>query len=564
MSPTVIATSADSSFLRPLLRVLRVRRSVIAAVVVVATGAALGLSMTQKPRYEASSQVLISRTNLGNVLTGTPDPTAQEFDFNRIIQTQANLAQVPRVAQRTLKSIVVTDRTAQDFLDNSSVTSDPNTDILTLTVQDGDRRLAARLASAYAREFVGYKRDAAVNRLEALQRDLEAELETLKPLSALAAQDRSQLRRIRNLISLGDSSTSVVQTARDARQIQPTPLRTALLGAILGLVLGVALAFFVDLLDTRLRRSEEIEEALGLPLLGRLSAPPRALRKKDRIVTLEQPDGPDAEAFRVLRTNLAFADIDRRARSIVVSSAIQGEGKSTTVANLAVTLATAGRSVILVDLDFRRPYVERFFGLPISPGATDVILGEAQLDDALATIKLRPGPAKRGAMPASNGNGNGHVAANGHSNGNGNGHANGNGAASAGSLKVLTAGELPPNVGEFVSSAALRGLLDTLRDRCDVLLMDTPPMLQVGDAIALTQHVDALVLVARLGVVRRQMVDEVKRTLEASPVSVLGVVITDAGADGASGGYGYGYGYGDYYERPASQGRRISRSRSRV
>jgi succinoglycan biosynthesis transport protein ExoP len=545
---------------------LRVRRWVIAAVVLVCTGAALGLSMTQKPRYEASSQVLISRTNLGNVLTGTPDPTAQEFDFNRIIQTQANLARVPRVAQRTLQSIVVTDRTPQDFLDSSQVTTDPNTDILTLTVQDGDRRLAVRLASAYAREFVGYKRDATVNRLEGLQKDLEAELETLKPLSALAAQDRAQLRRIRNLISLGDSSTSVVQTAREARQIQPTPLRTALLGALLGLMLGIALAFFVDLLDTRLRRSEEIEEALGLPLLGRLSAPPRALRKKDRIVTLEQPDGPDAEAFRVLRTNLAFADIDRRARSIVVSSAIQGEGKSTTVANLAVTLATAGRRVILVDLDFRRPYVERFFGLPISPGATDVILGEAQLDDALATIKLRPGPAKRAAMPAGNTNGNGHAAGNGHSNGNGNGngHANGNGAASAGSLKVLTAGELPPNVGEFVSSAALRGLLDTLRDRCDVLLMDTPPMLQVGDAIALTQHVDALVLVARLGVVRRQMVDEVKRTLEASPVAVLGVVITDAGADGASGGYGYGYGYGDYYERPASQGRRISRSRSRV
>ena len=128
------------------------------------------------------------------------------------------------------------------------------------------------------------------------------------------------------------------------------------------------------------------------------------------------------------------------------------------------------------------------------------------------------------------------------------------GLRAAGSLTVLTAGELPPNVGEFVSSAALRGLLDTLRERCDILLMDTPPMLQVGDAIALTQHVDALVLVARLGVVRRQMVDEVKRTLEASPVAVLGVVITDAGADGASGGYGYGYGYGHYYERPSLRG----------
>ena len=205
-----------------------------------------------------------------------------------------------------------------------------------------------------------------------------------------------------------------MQTARDARQIQPTPLRTALLGALLGLMLGIALAFFVDLLDTRLRRSEEIEEALGLPLLGRLSAPPRALRKKDRIVTLEQPDGPDAEAFRVLRTNLAFADIDRRARSIVVSSAIQGEGKSTTVANLAVTLATRRPA-----RDPRRPR--------LPPPVRRALLRPADLarrdrrDPRRGTARRRagadqaaPGPAKRGAAPASNGNGNGHAAGNGH------------------------------------------------------------------------------------------------------------------------------------------------------
>ena len=510
--------------------------------VLVGAGTAVGISATQLPRYEASSQVLISRTNLGNVLTGTPDPAAQEFDFNRIIQTQANLARVPRVAQRTLDKAGVRDRTPQEFLAQSTVTTDPNTDILTMRVQDGDRTLATRLVSEYAREFVGYKRDATVNRLLTLQRELEQEIATLPAGSALAAQDRGQLRRIRNLISLGDSSISVVQTARTAERIQPRPVRNAIVGIVLGLALGIALAFVVDLLDTRVRRSEEIQEQLALPLLARLPAPPKALRKEDDIVALARPESPDAETFRVLRTNLAFADIDGQARSIAISSAIQSEGKSTTAANLAVTLARAGRRVILVDLDFRRPYLERFFDLPATPGATNVVLGDAALDEALTRIDLGA-PAIAPATPTP------------HPSGGANGRSNGR---AGGGLEVMPAGELPPNVGEFVASAALRGLLEALGDRCDMLLIDTPPLLQVGDTMALSAHVDALVLVARLGVVRRQMVDEVKRLLDASPVRVLGVVITDATLDDA------GTGYGNYYdyEPPAPPRRRPARSRS--
>ncbi len=518
----------------------------------VGVAAAVALSSTQPARYEAASQVLISRTNLGNVLTGTPDPAAQEFDFNRIIQTQANLAQVPRVAQRTLDASRLRDRTPEQFLAQSTVTTDPNTDIITLVVQDADRAIASQLASNYAREFVGYKRDATVNRLIALQRDLEKEVAQLSPRSVLADQDRVQLRRIRNLISLGDSSISVVRTARSAEQIQPQPLRNALLGLVLGLVAGIALAFVVDALDTRVRRGEEIEELFGMPLLARLPAPPRALRRGDRIVALERPESPDADGFRSLRTALAFADIDGQARSIVVSSAIQSEGKSTTVANLAVTLARGGRRVILVDLDFRRPYLERFFDLPATPGATNVVLGETAIDDALSAIEFGP---HLDAGAGSNGHANGIHGANGMIRVNGaNGRSDGAGPA----LQVMPAGTLPPNVGEFVASAALSGLLTALRERCDVLLIDTPPLLQVGDTMALTAHVDALVVVTRLGVVRRHMIEEVKRLLTASPITVLGVVITDATLDEP------GMGYGNYYDLPAKSSRRTARPRSRA
>lgn len=545
--PAPLSPTHDSSnFLRPLLNVLRVRRWIILQALIVVPAVAVGWSLYQEPRYEASSQVLLSRTNLANVLSGTQDPSAQEFDFNRIIQTQANLARTPRVAQRTLDASKLASVTPDEFLAQSTVVTSPNTDILTLTVQDGDRERAISLASSYAREFVGYKQDQTVNRLLGLQKDLKAEVAGLPGSSVLAQQDRGQLRRISNLIALGDSSVSVVQTARHAEQIQPRLASNVILGIIAGLVLGIGLAFFVDLLDTRLRRGEDVAERIGLPLLARLPAPPKSLRKRDRLVTLVGPESPEADAFRVLRTNLSFADIDGTARSILVSSAVQSEGKSTTSANLAVALARAGRRVILLDLDLRRPYLHRFFDVARVPGATGVVLGDVALEDALTPIALGGGGPPATVPPVkANGNGNGHV-----TKGNGNGAANAHAhsaealaamVAGGGSLHLLAAGELPPNVGEFVSSAAIRNLLARLRERCDVLIIDTPPLLQVGDALGLTAHADAIIVVARLGVVRRQMVNEVRRRLEASPILPLGLVITDAKVDERSAGYGYYY-----------------------
>lgn len=512
------------------------------AAVVVAT--AIGYSSIQDVQYAAQSQVLVSRTNLGNVLTGTQDPSSTEFDFNRIVQTQANLARIPRVARRTLENVgLVGRRTETQFLAQSSVTTDPNTDILTLHVTDGNRQLAQNLASAYAREFVRYKQNQTVNRLTGLKSDLEDELKGLDPKSAQADQDQAQLKRVDNLIALGDSSIDVVQTARRAEQTQPKPVRNAILGLILGIVLGVGMAFLVDALDTRLRRASDIEERLGIPLLGRLTAPPKVLQKTDRLATLADPSGPDAEAFRVLRTNLAFADIDRQARSIMITSAVQSEGKSTTIANLAVAMARAGQRVILADFDFRRPYIERFFGLDREPGATGIVLGRATLDEALLEVDVRTAelagvgvPGFPGHAPSPNGTATPLKA-----------------AGATGSLRVLPAGELPPNVGEFVTSDAVSSLLEALGTRCDVLLIDAPPLLQVGDTMALSPHVEAVLLVARLGVVRKQMVDEVKRLLEASPASALGVVITDASIEP---GRGYGYGYGYYYadgEQPSAR-----------
>ena len=304
-----------------------------------------------------------------------------------------------------------------------------------------------------------------------------------------------------------------------------------MLGVLLGLALGAALAFLWEALDTRLRSADDIADRLGLPLLARLPEPPRKLRSREELVMLREPHGVQAEAFRVLRTNLEFARLGRQARTIMITSAVEQEGKSTTVANLAVALARDGKRVVLVDLDLRRPYIARFFGIEDAWGLTHVALGRVTLDEAMTRMSIETRPTaqrpKRLADEAEAVRSNG-----------------GGGGGGHGALHVLGSGPIPPNPGEFVGTRELEAALAHLREQSDVVLIDAPPLLHVGDALTLSAKVDGLILVTRLGVVRKGMLDEVHRLLEAAPAEKLGFIVTDAEVEK---GYGHGYGYGGAY-----------------
>jgi non-specific protein-tyrosine kinase len=247
---------------------------------------------------------------------------------------------------------------------------------------------------------------------------------------------------------------------------------------------------------------------------------------------LEKPTSVEAEAFRVMRTNLDFVNVERNAQSIMITSALEEEGKSTTVANLAIALARTGRRVVLVDLDLRRPYLDRFFKLDGRPGVTNVVLGHATLEEATARVAIPVVESKR-----NDGEGNGH-------------------SPVGGFLDVLPSGPIPPDAGEFVGTGAVAHILRELSHRYDVVLIDTPPILHVGDALTLASEVDALILITRLPAVRRPILKELKRVLENCPGEKLGFAL--AGAHLEEGyGYGYGYGYSHYSSySPRSRGER--------
>ena len=520
--------------MRTYLHVLWRRKWAVTAAVALVTLASVLMSVRQEPLYQASADVLLSRENLAASLAGTPDLAASQ-DPDRFAQTQASIARVPAVVRRVIRA-EAPELTVDQFLRASSVAAKPQTDLLAFTVTDSDPGRAARLATAYAHEYTVYRRKLDTATIQqarsALQRriaDLEDAGERRSALYAKLVGDEQQLS---TLEALQTSNASVIQPATKAEQIQPKLVRNAVLALLLGGILGVTLAFLWEAIDTRVRSVDEISERLGLPLLARLPAPTRRGRNGGQVAMLADPSGFHAEMFRMLRTNLEFVNLDRGAKTIMVTSAVRAEGKSTTIANLAVAFARAGRRVVLVDLDLRRPMIDRFFGLQGRVGLTDVALGHAELKDALVPIAVAS--AER---PRADDNG---------------------GATPVDLLQVLPSGPIPPNAGEFVGSRALATILDRVSEDADLVLIDAPPMLQVGDAMTLSAQVDALFLVVRANVIRRSMLDEVQRALQTCPAVRLGFCLTGADLEG-----GYGYGYYRDDARAATAKRRKQRGEPR-
>ena len=434
------------STLRDYIQLLRRRRWIILTVTVAAVAGAAVFSAQQEKLYKASATVVVS----GFDASQSPE---------MFLQTQADIAtSSPQVAQRVRTTLHLRNTP------HIEVTPKINSAILTFSSTTSDPRLSARIATEYARQFKRFQQE-------------------------LAAAHINTAR------------TFIVRQATPGGQVQPRTVRNTLLGLLFGVVLGFGLAFLRDALDTRVRSTDEITEWLALPLLARLPKPSTELRRHNRLVTVRDPDGIGAEGFKILRANVDFARMEAEATTLLVTSAREGEGKSTTIANLAVMLARAGQRVALVDLDLRRPFLHQFFDLD-GPGVAQVATGAATLDEALAPIPLVwPGDARWD-------------------------QGGDNVQPPGGLLEVLPAGPMPARLDDVLAKNILSGMLEALRQRADVVLIDSTPLL-AGDAMATSAAVDAILVVLHMNVVRRPILRELRRVLDSIPTRKIGFVATD-------------------------------------
>jgi Mrp family chromosome partitioning ATPase/capsular polysaccharide biosynthesis protein len=514
----------ETPSLQHYLHVFKRRKWILLQAALLVPLAAVLFSLHQQHRYRATAEVWVNGRDFSAFVTGVGTGYAPP---DRVLATSADLARVPTVAAAALKLAHRTDRTPGDLLANSTVDPKSDADLLEFKVTDAVPAIGARLATSYARAYITYRHLLDTQQLKRLEaqvasqiKQLEAIGQTRSALYLTLVQKLQQLQAVEALLT----PPILTRPASGATQVQPQPVRNGLLGFLIGLGLGLGLAFLRDALDTRVRSADEIADRIGLPLLARLPEPPARMRNESKLSMMEEPDGIHAEAFRVLRTNLEFVNLERRAQIIMVTSALEGEGKSTTVANLAVAFARAGRRVVAVDLDLRRPWLDKLLGVGKRAGLTQVAIGQLSLEDALVPIPF-PDPRARSLAALTNG---------------------GNASDLEGSLEILPAGPVPPDVGEFVGSRALLEIFEQLRHMADIVLVDSPPLLRVGDAMTLSGKVDGVLVVSRLDSARRPLLTELNRVLESCPAERLGFVLT--GAELESGyGYGYGYGYGHTY-----------------
>ena len=408
------------------------------------------------------------------------------------------------------------------------------TNVIALTAISATPARAALVANAYARAFVTQTRSAAIANLSAAQSQLQQQISGLNKqiralqgrptataqVAALVNQQAVLKEEMAQLQVNGAVATSGVEFVTPAQApaspSSPKPVQNALLGAAAGLMLGLGAAFLRDNLDDALASKESAERLSGAPVLAMVPMV-SSWKKRDQAIVASsaEPTSPAAEAYRSLRTSLQFARQAHELRTVLVTSPAAAEGKTSTLANLGAVFAQAGERVALVSCDLRRPRLGQFFALQEHSGLTTVLLGQQTLEQALQPVRGYD------------------------------------------CLWVLGAGPVPPNPAELLSGPKAAAVFATLREDFDLVLVDSPPVLPVTDAMVLSKYADGTLLVAAAGQTRRTEVQRTAERFAQAKAPLVGVVLNEVSKQNGYGGgysYGYGYGYGSYQADSALAG----------
>ncbi len=340
--------------------------------------------------------------------------------------------------------------------------------------------------------------------------------------------------------SEGVEEVALVRPATDPRNpIGGNMLNTMMVGALLGLMLGLVLAFVQETLDTSIGTIEDVESYLDVKVLGIIPhidpretmdrllerrpalahMDPEALQSHALLITHFDPKSPVAEAYRALRTSIQFQRMERGGKVLVVTSPTLQEGKTTTIVNLALTMAQSGQKTLLVGANMRRPSIHRFFGIAREPGLSDILVGNAQWRDCVRGVAdILMGRFEMEDIMASPGLDN---------------------------LHIIEAGPIPGNPSELLSTAAMRDFIQAVSAEYDIVLIDTPPILPVTDSAIVAGQVDGVLLVYQAGKVGRLVLKRAKAHLESARAKVWGIVLNDLQTEIS--GYTYTHYYTHYY-----------------
>lgn len=452
------------------LNVLRVRWGFIAGCVVIAVLAAVAVTFLTTPVYEARARIYLSaeRDSSGS------NPSGGLFVLTSDdLETYVSILDTPAVLGPLRKKLGM--EPGQPISVSAQVTG--STSILNITARSSDPVEAAAIAN-----------------------------EVGPHLGAVAGEFSTLLKSSGQKVV----STPIQPATAPSSPTSPDPLQNIGLGLLAGLVLGLGLAFLRHALDTRVRGEEDIRAHSDAPMLAGLPLEPAS--KRALLSIEDDPHGRHAEAIRRLRTNLMFVDVTTGRHSFVVTSAMPGEGKTTTAINLALAMADSGRRTLLVDADLRNPSVAKSMGMEGSVGLTTVLLGEADPGDVIQSW---------GTV----------------------------------GLDVLPAGQVPPNPTELLGSKPMKSLMATLVEDYDFVLIDSPPVVPVIDAVVVEQLTGGLLMVVGIDRTKKKDLAAALKQLDTVGASVSGFARNFVAGKGG-GEYRYGY---HAYQEDAVRGTRRGR-----
>jgi len=447
------------------LLVVRKRIVLVAAIFFAALVAAVTTSALTTPTYQSTTRIFVSTSgneSAADLMTGN------SFTQQRV-KSYADIVTSPAVLDS-----VVTELSLQDLADklpdriNSTVPL--NTVILEITVTDPSPYRAANIANSVAHS------------LETVVKNLE----TVNPTLASPVK------------------LSVIQPGQVAKAPSaPRPLLNLALGGLIGLALGFGAALLRESLDLRIRSVEDIPEKEGSAnVLGGIVFDPNA--ETNPLIVHTSPKSTRAEAFRQLRTNIQFVEAAEGRKSIVVTSSVPSEGKSSTIANLAIAMADTGAKVLLIDCDFRKPKMHKYFSVEGAVGLTNLLIGQVKPDEVIQRWGRK-------------------------------------------SLDLLPAGQIPPNPSELLGSEAMKKFLAKAEKDYDVVLIDSAPLLPVTDAAILSKLTGGVVLVVAVGKTTKPQLSAALGHVETVGGRVLGFIMNKIPTKGVDAyRYRYSYKYGSY------------------
>jgi non-specific protein-tyrosine kinase len=499
----------------------------IVAATLVATLSSLIATSRQAPIYQTRTTIMVGRA------IENPNPNGSDFWLmQQLAGTYADIAKRAPVQDATKAALGLT------WLPDYTVRVVPNTQLVEISVVDTSPPRARAVAGELANQLILQTPMQSGSEMDQRQVFIKTQLDDLevkiKDTQAEIAKKQADLGNLFSARQIADTQTqiaalqtklatlqanyaallsntqqgaintiSVIEAAAlPTSPIGPNKPATILLAAVIGFILAAGAAFLLEYLDDSLKNPDDVQKTLGLTTLGAIPIMPETATQGE-LAVVASSHSMASEAFRVLRTNLRFAGVDRPLKTLLITSPAPSEGKSLTTANLGAALAQAGERVILVDADLHRPRLHRVFSLRNNRGVTSALLEEHPDLDGLVQDTTVPG------------------------------------------LQVLTSGPLPPNASELLGSARMRELLAALGSQADVLLLDSPPATALADAAVLATQTDGVLLVLDAGATRREVARRAIEALRRVNARVVGAILNRLPTSG--GGYYYYYYYHGRY-----------------